>query len=61
MSAEPRMSDVIAAASVLSPEELEAFTAKLVAAMKTVYDPEIPSMCTNSASSIRLMSPTTRM
>ncbi len=42
MSAEPRMSDVIAAASVLSPEELEAFTAKLVAAMKTVYDPEIP-------------------
>ncbi|MGB8366404.1 MAG: SUF system Fe-S cluster assembly protein [Rhizomicrobium sp.] len=36
------MSDVIAAASVLSPEELEAFTAKLVAAMKTVYDPEIP-------------------
>src|SRR5271165_2629171 len=26
----------------LSAEELESFTAKLVAAMKTVYDPEIP-------------------
>ncbi|HEY0281801.1 MAG TPA: SUF system Fe-S cluster assembly protein [Rhizomicrobium sp.] len=28
--------------SAITPEELEAFTAKLVAAMKTVYDPEIP-------------------
>jgi FeS assembly SUF system protein len=28
--------------SGIPPEELEAFTAKLVAAMKTVYDPEIP-------------------
>ena len=28
--------------SAIPPEELEAFTAKLVAAMKTVYDPEIP-------------------
>ncbi len=45
MNAEPRMSDVMAAASALSPEELEAFTAKLVAAMKTVYDPEIPGRC----------------
>ena len=26
----------------LTPEELEAFTQKLVAALKTVYDPEIP-------------------
>ncbi|OJU56453.1 MAG: SUF system Fe-S cluster assembly protein, partial [Alphaproteobacteria bacterium 62-8] len=26
----------------LSPEELEDFTQKLVAALKTVYDPEIP-------------------
>ncbi|HEX4177442.1 MAG TPA: SUF system Fe-S cluster assembly protein, partial [Rhizomicrobium sp.] len=26
----------------LTPEELEAFTGKLVAALKTVYDPEIP-------------------
>ena len=26
----------------LPPEELEAFTAKLVAALKSVYDPEIP-------------------
>lgn len=26
----------------LSPEELEAFTAKLIAALKSVYDPEIP-------------------
>jgi FeS assembly SUF system protein len=29
-------------ASAIPPAELEAFTAKLVAAMKTVYDPEIP-------------------
>lgn len=30
------------ATSAIPPEELEAFTAKLVAALKTVYDPEIP-------------------
>ena len=29
-------------ASALPPEELEAFTQKLVVALKTVYDPEIP-------------------
>jgi FeS assembly SUF system protein len=29
-------------ASALPPEELEAFTQKLIAALKTVYDPEIP-------------------
>lgn len=40
MNAEPRNLDVEAAA--LAPEELESFTAKLVAALKTVYDPEIP-------------------
>ena len=28
--------------STISPEELEDFTQKLIAAMKTVYDPEIP-------------------
>src|ERR1700759_148263 len=28
--------------SALSPEELDAFTSKLVIALKTVYDPEIP-------------------
>jgi FeS assembly SUF system protein len=28
--------------SVLSPEELEEFTQKLITALKTVYDPEIP-------------------
>ncbi|HVZ67916.1 MAG TPA: SUF system Fe-S cluster assembly protein [Rhizomicrobium sp.] len=30
------------AASAIPPEELEAFTQKLIAALKTVYDPEIP-------------------
>jgi FeS assembly SUF system protein len=40
MSAEPV--NLHATASALSPEELEAFTAKLVTALKTVYDPEIP-------------------
>ena len=40
------MSEELANATVtvlgLPPEELEAFTAKLIAALKTVYDPEIP-------------------
>jgi FeS assembly SUF system protein len=40
MNAEPQMTDITP--SALSPEELETFTAKLVAAMKTVFDPEIP-------------------
>ncbi|HKD21214.1 MAG TPA: SUF system Fe-S cluster assembly protein [Rhizomicrobium sp.] len=41
MNAEPRrMTEVQAPA--LSPEELEDFTLKLVKALKTVYDPEIP-------------------
>jgi FeS assembly SUF system protein len=38
MNAEP----VNMATSALSAEELEAFTQKLIAALKTVYDPEIP-------------------
>jgi FeS assembly SUF system protein len=38
MNAEPQNIET----SALAPELLEAFTAKLVAAMKTVYDPEIP-------------------
>lgn len=38
MNAEPAKIET----SGLSPEELEDFTAKLVAAIKTVYDPEIP-------------------
>src|SRR5215469_7411379 len=40
MSAEPL--NLHSKSGVLSPEELEAFTAKLIAALKTVYDPEIP-------------------
>jgi len=31
-----------AEAPPMSPEELDAFTAKLIAALKSVYDPEIP-------------------
>lgn len=38
MNAEPAKIEV----TKLTPEELEDFTAKLVAAMKSVYDPEIP-------------------
>jgi len=38
MNAEPAQ----IASSALSPEELEAFTGKLIVALKTVYDPEIP-------------------
>jgi len=40
MNAQPLNLEVEAAA--LPPDELEAFTAKLVAALKSVYDPEIP-------------------
>lgn len=40
MNAEPRTTEL--QASALSPEELEDFTGKLVKALKTVYDPEIP-------------------
>jgi FeS assembly SUF system protein len=42
MNAEPRAAQMEAVSSALPPEELEAFTQKLVAALKTVYDPEIP-------------------
>lgn len=40
MTAEPL--NLHTEATALSPGELEAFRAKLVAALKTVYDPEIP-------------------
>ena len=36
------LEQVVETKSGIPPEELEAFTAKLVAALKTVYDPEIP-------------------
>jgi len=42
MSGEQLNIGEVAAPSALPPEELEAFTATLIAAMKTVYDPEIP-------------------
>jgi FeS assembly SUF system protein len=42
MNAEPQKIEDTAPRSAIPPDELEAFTAKLVAAMKTVYDPEIP-------------------
>jgi FeS assembly SUF system protein len=40
MNAEPQK--IEAETSAIPPEELEAFTGKLIAALKTVYDPEIP-------------------
>jgi FeS assembly SUF system protein len=48
MNAEAPMSEanlerpVTETASALSPEDIAAFTEKLVTALKTVYDPEIP-------------------
>ena len=42
MNAEPIRAEINAMGSALSAEELEDFTRKLVSAMKTVYDPEIP-------------------
>ena len=40
MNAEPLNLEIEGAS--LAPEELESFTRKLVAALKSVYDPEIP-------------------
>lgn len=40
MNAEPL--NMHSQSAALTPKELEAFTAKLVKALKTVYDPEIP-------------------
>ena len=40
MNVEPMKEQVTV--SALSPEELESFTQKLVTALKSVYDPEIP-------------------
>src|SRR5471032_2279733 len=42
MNAEPLRAEINAMGSALSAEELDAFTTKLVTALKTVYDPEIP-------------------
>jgi FeS assembly SUF system protein len=42
MNAEPLKIEVVPQGMALSPEELDAFTQKLVTAMKTVFDPEIP-------------------
>ena len=42
MNAEPLKANIIAGGTSLSAAELEDFTQKLVAALKTVYDPEIP-------------------
>lgn len=41
--ADPKPVDAAAEASALPPEELERLTSDIVAALKTVYDPEIPS------------------
>jgi FeS assembly SUF system protein len=42
MNAAVSQMEVNTETSAIPPEELEAFTAKLVAALKTVFDPEIP-------------------
>ena len=42
MSVEPLKTELTAEASGLDPQALEDFTQKLVTALKTVYDPEIP-------------------
>lgn len=42
MNAEPLKQQMVAESSALSPEVLEDFTQKLITALKTVYDPEIP-------------------
>jgi len=42
MNAEPLKADINATGSALSAGTLDDFTRKLVTALKTVYDPEIP-------------------
>jgi FeS assembly SUF system protein len=42
MNAEPQRLQADITSSALPPEELESFTQKLVTALKSVYDPEIP-------------------
>jgi FeS assembly SUF system protein len=42
MNAQPDTSQMDVETSAIPPAELEAFTEKLIAAMKTVFDPEIP-------------------
>lgn len=42
MNAEPIKAEINAMGSALTAEELADFTHKLVGALKTVYDPEIP-------------------
>src|SRR6202012_83470 len=42
MNAEPNKAEIVNVGSALSAEELEDFTQKLVTALKTVFDPEIP-------------------
>ena len=42
MNAEPQRLQADITGSALPPEELESFTQKLVTALKSVYDPEIP-------------------
>jgi FeS assembly SUF system protein len=42
MNAETQRQQAEFASSSIPPEELEAFTLKLVKALKTVFDPEIP-------------------
>jgi FeS assembly SUF system protein len=42
MNAEPQKMQAEFEGSSIPPEELEAFTQKLVTALKTVFDPEIP-------------------
>jgi FeS assembly SUF system protein len=42
MNAEPQKMQAEFEGAAIPPEELEAFTQKLVTALKSVYDPEIP-------------------
>jgi FeS assembly SUF system protein len=42
MNAEPLKTELTAHGSAIEPEQLEAFTQKLIVALKTVFDPEIP-------------------
>jgi FeS assembly SUF system protein len=43
LTAEEKISEIVDASSAIPPDELQRMTEDIIAALKTVYDPEIPA------------------
>jgi FeS assembly SUF system protein len=43
LTAEEKISEMVDASSAIAPDELQRMTEDIIAALKTVYDPEIPA------------------